>query len=288
MTVFLFPLRSTRLLIRIYNLLFRLTNEVDGRVRQLEANRTAKLVPPIRRFDGQGELGKHVLERLPPWKKTATIPSDIPIMISDEEKKYYTYLGKFFRGEGAVIELGPWVGGSTFYILAGLAANTRFVGQKLQVFDAFIWQEPWMEVYLPPNSEINLKQGDNFKFLFDRYVEDFKDNIDVYQRKVLARYGNDHISDLVWDGGPIEMCFIDVGRDFEINEAWYKILCSYFIPGKTLVIMQDWRAYRSVPVMWFNQTKMFTDSKGSQLELIHELRDGGVATFLYHGDQRRP
>ena len=48
-------------------------------------------------------------------------------------------------------------------------------------------------------------------------------------------------------------------------------------------MMQDWRLHREVPVQWYNQTKQFTDSKGNQIELIHELTNGGLATFLFRG-----
>ena len=48
-------------------------------------------------------------------------------------------------------------------------------------------------------------------------------------------------------------------------------------------MLEDWKTHREVPVCWYNQIKQFTDSKGQQLRLLHELRDGGAATFLYQG-----
>lgn len=47
--------------------------------------------------------------------------------------------------------------------------------------------------------------------------------------------------------------------------------------------MQDWRLHRERPRKWYNQTKDFTD-KNPSLELIHEIKDGGIATFLYRGN----
>jgi hypothetical protein len=47
--------------------------------------------------------------------------------------------------------------------------------------------------------------------------------------------------------------------------------------------MQDWRLWREIPEKWFNQTKQFTDSKSHLMEEIHEVSDGGIATFLYKG-----
>ena len=48
----------------------------------------------------------------------------------------------------------------------------------------------------------------------------------------------------------------------------------------------DWQLYKEEPPQWYNQTKEFTDAKGGSLELLHELEDGNVGTFLYHGPKR--
>jgi hypothetical protein len=46
-----------------------------------------------------------------------------------------------------------------------------------------------------------------------------------------------------------------------MNEAWYNHFKSSFIPGRTLIVMQDWRTHREVPRKSFNQTLMFSESK---------------------------
>jgi hypothetical protein len=82
------------------------------------------------------------------------------------------------------------------------------------------------------------------------------------------------------------MMFVDCGRLFQTNNAWYRILSPSFIPDVTLIAMQDWRLQFEVPAYWENQTKNFTDSKGSALQLVHELKKGTTATFLYRGGGR--
>jgi hypothetical protein len=52
--------------------------------------------------------------------------------------------------------------------------------------------------------------------------------------------------------------------------------------------MQDWQLYKEQPPQPWNQTKQFTDSKGAALELVHELRDGAVGAFRFHGVATRP
>jgi hypothetical protein len=66
-----------------------------------------------------------------------------------------------------------------------------------------------------------------------------------------------------------------------VNEAWYGALAPHFIPGRTLVMMQDWGTHREVPDRPDNQTKLFTDLRAAALVLVHELVRGNLATFLY-------
>ena len=67
------------------------------------------------------------------------------------------------------------------------------------------------------------------------------------------------------------------------NEAWFAKLAPSFIPGETLIAMQDWQTFKETPARPYNQTKLFTDAKGTSLELVHELRGGSLATFRYRG-----
>jgi hypothetical protein len=50
--------------------------------------------------------------------------------------------------------------------------------------------------------------------------------------------------------------------------------------------MQDWQLYKEQPPQPWNQTKEFTDSKGAALELVHELCDGAIGAFRFHGEPR--
>jgi predicted O-methyltransferase YrrM len=213
----------------------------------------------------------------------APVRCESPSMISEEEAKYYLYLGRFYAGAGAVVELGPWLGASTAYITHGLLANPTFDGQRVHVFDDFTWRSDWMNRHLPPGMDPPA-DGSNFRPLFERYAAPDLDRLDVATRRIGA---GDDAPTLTWDGGPIEMAFIDCGRAFEVNQAWYDVLSPHFIPDRTLVVLQDWRQHEQVPVRWFNQIKDFTDSLGSALDLVHEIAVGGVATFLYRGGEER-
>lgn len=272
-------IRDPRLLGRISSALTRTTHAVNGRIRQVASAQTP--LPVIESFDRTERLAPCVLRERAHWKDVAIRPNGIPGMITDEERRYYAYLPRFYSGKGEVVELGPWLGCSTSFIVSGLRGNPRFAGRKLHVFDDFVWRSRWMNHFVRP--EERLENHGDFRPLFEKYAADLSDSLEVQKRRILTYDGNAEIPQLAWNGGPIEMMFVDCGRLFHTNEAWYRIFSPSFIPDVTLIAMQDWRLQFEVPVYWENQTKNFTDSKGPALELVHELKNGTTATFLYRG-----
>jgi DNA polymerase IIIc chi subunit len=63
-------------------------------------------------------------------------------------------------------------------------------------------------------------------------------------------------------GGPIEVLVVDCGRSLAVNDAWWTIYSSRFVPDKTLIIMQDWQNHKRVSEVYLENTKIFTHSKG--------------------------
>jgi hypothetical protein len=223
-----------------------------------------------------------LLQGAPPWSGEELPAETVPGMITDEEKRYFRWVGGRYTGTGAVVELGPWLGCSTHHIVAGLDRVPAFAGQKLHVYDDFVWRSAWMDGYYD-EADRPENHGD-FRPIYERLATPIADRIVTEKVKFIDYDGNQSLPQLAWSGGPIEIMYIDCGRTIEANEAWWQIFSPHFIPGRTLVIMQDWQLWKEQPPQWYNQTKEFTDSKGAALELVHELRDGAVGTFVYHGD----
>lgn len=242
----------------------------------------ASLLPQPSIVSGDGTpLGIHVMEASPPWIGVETEPRTVPGMITAEEAKYYKWLARFYAGAGRVVELGPWLGSSTLSIVEGLRDNPAFEGETLLVFDDFVWRSSWMDPYVAPKDRV-ANHGD-FRHLFDRHTAPIASSLSVEQSRFAIYDGNERVAPLVWHRGAIEMLFVDCGRTIEANEGWYSALSPHFIPDKTIIVMQDWRLHREVPVRWYNQTDLFTGSKEQQLQMVHELCDGGVATFIFRG-----
>jgi len=265
--------------------LVRLAVKLDDRLRQLTTARDG--LPEIQSFDGRARLAISIGETEPPWAHTPLDDLHVPGMITREERRYYRYLASFYSGQGEVVELGPWLGLSTVALVGGLLSNPSFAGKRLHVFDDFVWRSAWMDKWLEGETEVR-KPGNHGDFLplFEHYTRGVAPHLLVEKRRIVLYDGNDAVPPLSWTGAPIEILVVDCGRTFEVNEAWYRTLSPSFIPGRTLLVLEDWKTHREVPVQWYNQTKQFTESKGRALRPLHELRDGGVATFLYLGNAR--
>jgi hypothetical protein len=253
--------------------------QTEDKIRKLESQKL-KFTDRLN-FRATSCLEPFVMQKKAPWLLSEIEPYSIPGMISDEEKQYYNYIGQFYSGKGEIVELGPWLGLSTRYIINGLIENHKFTAKKIYVYDDFIWRSSWMNKYVSLDEQLENHQ--DFQFLFNKYSSDLQAYLQVEKRKIVDFDGNQNLPQLTWNNGAIELMYIDCGRTFEVNQAWYKIFSPYFIPNVTLLIMQDWRIHRQLPPMWYNQTKQFTESKSDRLQLLHEVSNGNIATFLYKG-----
>jgi hypothetical protein len=261
-------------------------NVAEGRRRQFFARLNSSVLPTIRSSDGARLLARSVLEEDAPWNELAVPSCPTPGMITEEEKRYYVYLGAFYSGAGHVLELGPWLGLSTFYILQGLKQGTNAEKLQLHIVDDFTWRSEWMDPYvdrfgLAPS--LKPKHHESFLPLFEHFSAPIIDRLVIHTQRISTSAENAHLPEMSWKEGPIEICYVDCGRTIDANEGWYRVLRPWFIPGRTLIVMQDWQLHKEIPIKWYNQIKQFTDSKGDDLDLIHELCDGGVATFMYRG-----
>jgi len=237
--------------------------------------------PQIKSFDGKARLDISVMSPSAPWLTVTPAQVTSPAMISREEAQYYTYIGAFYQGLGRAVELGPWLGASTQHIVRSLARNPNFQGQKLYVVDDFVWRSEWMNPYM--SEEEKLPNHVCFRHLFDKHTSDIRELLTVQQARLTIYDGNENVDPFLWGGDPIELLYVDCGRTITANEAWYETLHRAFLPGRTLLMMQDWRLHRERPRRAYNQTNIFSEGKGSELELLHEVSNGGLATFLFHG-----
>ncbi len=209
---------------------------------------------------------------------------DIPTMISEDEKRYLYWLAsKIYTGQGVIVEIGPWLGGSTFCLAAGLAHNSLIDKKKIVVYDNFIWRQFMQQRYPLP-----IREGESFLPFFNNFIQEYSDLISAHQESLpdenisddsyLAnrRQRDEEIKQLVKHKGSdkVEVLFIDGAKSWSGMKYLLQEFNRYFIPGKTLFVCQDykfWGCYWVIIIL-----EMFSE----QLSIEHILSNNTVSFKL--------
>lgn len=172
----------------------------------------------------------HALSQLVPVPREA---ASILGMTTARERRWVHWYGRaLFRGEGDVVDLGSWFGSSTVPLVAGLAANRGRAAASRRVFayDLFRWDE-WMRPALAGTRyEGRFAPGESFLGAFEELTAPWRDRIVVRPGDLTATR---------WDGGPIEMLFVDAMKSWPLANA---ILAGFFphvLPRRGIVAHQD-------------------------------------------------
>ena len=227
-----------------------------------------------------------------PWTELQ-LPSDADLaktMLHPIEQRLLFYLAQnSYQGLGEIVDAGPFVGGSTVALAAGLTRNT-FVENKLRrihSFDRFDIDEHMLS---SPHIAEMLSGRDNdisFRSVYDKNTSDFSE--------LLAVHHGDITSDK-WLSGNIEIAFIDVIKTWEIaiwvNSNIYKNLLpgsivihqnyydlwSYFIP-MTMGFLRDY--FEIVAYMeWCNLTFVCKKTPPSWMLDVNLLQEFSVHEAL--------
>jgi hypothetical protein len=167
-----------------------------------------------------------------PWRDGDDPPERvgaIPAMITDDERRLLYWLTReYFTGEGAILDAGCYLGGSTAALAAGLADRAEVPpGAKITSYDLFLL-DYFMLVDIP--DDMGLDEGDSFRPVFDRHLAGYEQFLDVREGNILE-HG--------WSGEPIEIAFLDVLKSWPINDFVLEEFFGSMIPGRTIIVQQD-------------------------------------------------
>jgi len=197
----------------------------------------------------------------PPWIGVE-LPAEQampPHMLRPEEIQYLIWLGASASPDaGAVVDLGPWLGGSACALAEGLRRGGR--PGVVQAFDNFVWRRHYMESRHPTG----LAEHADFQPLFSRCIAPWADRIEAHRADLHA---------FRWEGGPIGVLMVDAAKSWELASA---ILASFgpaLVPGRSLVVLQDYQHW-STPFL-----PLIIAGRPDLWEPVHLLTDATSASF---------
>jgi hypothetical protein len=189
--------------------------------------------------------GRH----LPPWRLPAgrkRVPH-VPSMLSSEESRLLAWAARErYTGEGVIVDGGPFLGGSTAALCVGLQENRR-TSRKAGVvhsFDLFLNDNCFYDTYLEELGE-DVPLGESFLPVYERLMSPYREFLCVHPGDLCT---------VPYAAGPIEILFVDVAKSWELNASIVSKFFRHLIPGKSLVIHQDYLHFYSywlVITMWF-------------------------------------
>lgn len=183
------------------------------------------------------------------------VPSDlpeIPAMTTRAERACYYRLAREASGQGAIVELGCWLGASTAYIAAGI--RDAGVKARAQVYDRFKWH---------PQHEA---KGATSKDLY----RDFQANLGPLLDFVDVHRGE--IADLKWSGAPVSLIVFDAPKRIREISATLIKFAGAVRPG-TIMAWQDFAYFPSYDI----PAALIT--LGHKIKFVEGVYPGTTAVF---------
>jgi len=188
----------------------------------------ARLLARRRPVDGRGTRWL----RSRPWAVAEVPPAvhDVPTMLSiDERRLLYVLARDYVRGDGAIIDAGCFLGGSTIALAAGVAENKRPRRTRpIETYDLFELDLAYKLAY--PTLVEGIDVGESMRPRFEELLGPLLGHVNVHEGDICRE---------PWTGDPIEVLFIDICKTWEINDHVTREFFPALIPGRSVVIQQD-------------------------------------------------
>ena len=149
-------------------------------------------------------------------------------MLSREELQLLYWLARDYNSEeGTIVDAGCFLGGSTVALAAGVRDGGH-AESTVHTYDQFV-ADWWTRSYGFPEVE-SLRDGESFRDAFDRNIAGFEGLVSVTEGDIRENG---------WTGEPIEIAFLDILKEWSINDYVVAEFFPAFIPGRTVLVQQD-------------------------------------------------
>jgi hypothetical protein len=153
-------------------------------------------------------------------------------MTSRQEQRWLrTYAARNYRGNGAIVDLGCFLGATTIALAEGLTLNrTTAKPKQIHVYDLFTWNKGYETWAKGTEVEGVFSPGGTFLPEFLKRTQKWRDYIVVHEENLRQAH---------WEYGPIEFLFIDAMKSPEVATAIASEFFPHLVPTKGYVAHQD-------------------------------------------------
>ena len=192
-------------------------------------------------------------------------------MLTDREREYLrTFAFKEYAGQGAIVDLGCWLGSSTIALASGLHEHPdrQLRSALVHAYDLFIWDDWMNDVSVVRQTPLDGKYqpGDSFLEECRELTEPWKDNIRFYPGD---------LSSIGWSHGPIEFLFVDAMKSWHLTNSIIHAFYPSLIPGISTIVQQD---FGNFYVYWIH---LITYRLREYFQPIHDIRYSESRCFKY-------
>jgi hypothetical protein len=186
----------------------------------------------------------------------------VPGMLTRHEKKLLYFLARDdYRGDGVILDLGTFLGGSAICFAAGLK-DQGFDRRVIHSYDVFKVGLGASQTYFPEGAPSDLSTRDKF----EEHLRDHLDLIAIHEGDVLAA---------TWDGEPVEIMFIDIAKSYRTFDHLLTTFFPALIPGRSLVVVQDYLWGTSGP--WHH---VVMEKLSDYFEYVADTKQNSALFFL--------
>jgi hypothetical protein len=141
-----------------------------------------------------------------------------------------TYAAKTFSGNGAMVDLGCFLGATTISLAQGLALNPKAGRTPIHAYDLFTWDGDF-EVWAQGREvEGRFSTGESFLGEFLKRTEKWRDRIVVHEQD---------LAHAQWHDGAIEFLLVDAMKSPAMASAILRGFFPYLLPGRSYFAQQD-------------------------------------------------
>ena len=152
-------------------------------------------------------------------------------MTSRQEQDWLrTYAAKTYRGLGALVDLGCFLGATTISLAEGLTLNSKAGQNRIHAYDLFTWSKDFELWAQGREVEGDFTIDESFLPEFLKRTENWRDYIVVHE---------EDLAHAQWHGGAIEFLLVDAMKSPEIASAILRGFFPHLLPERSYVMQQD-------------------------------------------------